>query len=493
MPSGADEGFWETIRGLLDDKSEENVDHLSNFQFDGFTPLIFLLLTSPPIDLVEKLIQFAPKALTIKDKYGNLPLHVSCIMEASPDIVKILFKAYPKAAEVLGSEGNLPLHLALKYIASSDVTEMIFRAYPKAVQVQEGEGWLPLHFALCYDSSYDIIKMLFDEYPQAAQVKNNAGNLPFHIANIFNPSPRVIKMIFEAYPKAVEMKGILECFPLHYALYGPCHSPTAQMLFEAYPEAARWQDAMGNLPLHLACLHKSSLDIMDSLIKTYPESVHVKNMDGYTPSDCLKNCFDDEEGFFKNSLLTETVVHYASTHLVRLVLQAFPDHCTVQDEFGMVPLHYAIHYFTFDIVPVLIEAAPESCHIANENGETPVHLFQKEAAQADERGMLMLHRIAAFSNELTATSLNFFVEACPKSVSFPDKYGMFPFHHACLNKASSVEVLFLFLQLYPDIIVNNTSRTMSQKKRKRSSSIFEVLKKRMFTIANYSRAIMFRS
>jgi len=34
----------------------------------------------------------------------------------------------------------------------------------------------------------------------------------------------------------------------------------------------------------------------------------------------------------------------------------------------------------------------------------------------------------------------------------PDSHGLLPFHYACLNTASSVDVLMLLLQLYPECI-----------------------------------------
>jgi hypothetical protein len=42
------------------------------------------------------LLEEYPEALKIKNKYGELPLHIACIAEASSDIIQMILKALPK-------------------------------------------------------------------------------------------------------------------------------------------------------------------------------------------------------------------------------------------------------------------------------------------------------------------------------------------------------------------------------------------------------------
>jgi hypothetical protein len=45
------------------------------------------------------------------------------------------------------------------------------------------------------------------------------------------------------------------------------------------------------------------------------------------------------------------------------------------------------------------------------------------------------------------------VDAYPESLSSPDRYDLLPFHYACLNQDSSLEVLMLFIHLSAELCV----------------------------------------
>jgi hypothetical protein len=55
-----------------------------------------------------------------------------------------------------------------------------------------------------------------------------------------------------------------------------------------------------------------------------------------------------------------------------------------------------------------------------------------------------LHYLAATSNGLSEQSMKILVDAYPESLSSPDRYDLLPFHYACLNQHSLLEVLMLF-------------------------------------------------
>ena len=58
-------------------------------------------------------------------------------------------------------------------------------------------------------------------------------------------------------------------------------------------------------------------------------------------------------------------------------------------------------------------------------------------------------------------------------IRIPDKYGMLPFHHACLNHAVSLEVLMLFVSLFPEAVtgvglnINDENDAIRPSKRKK--------------------------
>lgn len=431
------EPSFDGIRQWLEENRERQdlLTEAANYQDEFlYTPLHYLFTVGPPLDLVEKLLQLAPDTVKAQSTQGNMPLH----MAVAPGI------ASPQSAEV---------------------AKLLFEAYPNAAKVQNYHGNLPIHMAL-YNNiiSLNTMTMLFESYPEAATVQNEGKELPLHLAAGHpNATLDFVTMIFDAYPRAIEMKRSDGCMPLHFALFQTVSPGIVQMLYEAYPEAVQVQDEEGDLPLHFACMYKASLYDLNILLVAYPESLHVENKDHQLPSDCLEMCYDEDDevdDFVKMSFLKDAVINGLSVHVVTLLLKAFPESCATPDENGNLPLHYAcmksVIDISIDVVTVLVDEYPDSCTIANMDGKTPMDLLKDKASCKDNFGMLLLHRTAAFCGNFSTTSLRFVVDSFPDSILLSDNNRMLPFHHACLNPASSVDILMLFLQLYPESISSNS-------------------------------------
>jgi hypothetical protein len=120
-------------------------------------------------------------------------------------------------------------------------------------------------------------------------------------------------------------------------------------------------------------------------------------------------------------------------------------------ESNEVTLHSAD---SIDIILLLLKANPASATVHDYNGRRatpPVH-FSNFASEKDIRGMMLLHREVSCPQGSDPNTLHFLVQANPASVTSPDNFGMLPFHHACLNKASSLETLMFLLQQYPECV-----------------------------------------
>lgn len=72
---------------------------------------------SPPLDVVEKLIEVYPGALQHQNCYGSLPLHEAVNMEHgnSVDVVRAVFQAYPEALSQKNVPGCSPIHYVLNW------------------------------------------------------------------------------------------------------------------------------------------------------------------------------------------------------------------------------------------------------------------------------------------------------------------------------------------------------------------------------------------
>jgi hypothetical protein len=109
---------------------------------------------------------------------------------------------------------------------------------------------------------------------------------------------------------------------------------------------------------------------------------------------------------------------------------------------------------SIDIIWLLLKANPASATIYDYNGRrpTPPAHFSNFASEKDTKGMMLLHHEVASADGSNPNILDFLVKANPASVTSPDNCGLLPFHHACLNEASSIETLMFLLQQYPECL-----------------------------------------
>jgi ankyrin repeat protein len=121
----------------------------------------------------------------------------------------------------------------------------------------------------------------------------------------------------------------------------------------------------------------------------------------------------------------------------------------------MVPLHYACVSNAanqLEVVITLFDANADSINIDDSQGRTSMQVLKFTAFHQTENKIYPLHHLAATSENLKVKSLQLLVNVYPESTQTPDKNGMLPFHHACLNQALSLEVLMLFISLYPEAL-----------------------------------------
>lgn len=299
-----------------------------------------------------------------------------------------------------------------------------------------------LHRMIRNDSPFDVVETLIQyAAPEIVQNQDNKGRLPLHCACLFRSSFEIVAA-----------------------------------LVQAYPDGVRVTDHQGKLPIHYACEERAPLNVLDLLMEAYPESSDIK--DGvcqYLPSDSLKKSIERPadtlravfgEGNFAPPicddhmfLLHNAIRNKHSIHLVLLLLRAFPESCLVRDVRGRIPFHYACcdhrKEASVEIAMALLLASPNSCAVISEEHwgkRTQMMKFINEmASRKDKNKRHLLHCLAA--RGLAENSLMILLEAYPESISLQDIHGMLPFHHACLNPASSIELLMLFIKLNPPSLV----------------------------------------
>jgi ankyrin repeat protein len=342
-----------------------------------------------------------------------------------------------QATEIRGLYNRTPLHWVLRERPPMDVVELLLNSAPETLRMKDDHGWLPLHLACFKGASLEVVKLLIEDYPESTMVRDDAGWLPIHVACCHVSSLDVV-----------------------------------QLLIQTFPEGLTVQDHSGWLPIHRACWGKVSIEALNILIQANQKSLEVLDIWHRKPSDVLKlnifslydnNHFDsytaginDDITFCKLPLLHRVIKAGYSVQLVKLLVDTFPETCIQQDGNGMTPLHIASEYRQtpdyVEIVLTLVNANPMCCSVVDNFGRIPSQIFRKVASTKDSKGMLLLHHQAIESKTLTINSLQYIFTAYPESISMPDSHGLLPFHYACLNTASSVNVLMLLLQLYPECI-----------------------------------------
>lgn len=310
------------------------------------------------------------------------------------------------------------LHVLLQSHPPANVIELLVQHAAETVRMQDTEGLLPLHHACWNGASLEIIRLLVRAYPESVQVADNIGTLPIHCACYRGSSLQVLTLLMEAFPRSVTMK-----------------------------------DNFGWLPLHWACYRGASLDVLNVLIQAFPGSIDIE-VNNKRPSVYFKESAQHENSSVGKSLLHLAIASAYSAHLVKLLLESFPESSMTRDENGKTPLHHACATVnSMDVIMVLANANSEELYKAADNhGRTPSNLLYPAASRRDTTGRVPLHHQAAVSKFFTIPSLLLLFSAYPESISEPDNLKMLPFHHACLNSSLPLDVLMYFLKLYPESI-----------------------------------------
>ena len=206
----------------------------------------------PPLALVEKFCR-DPRSCLLKDKEGNLPIHVIVerrdLRQPPIDVISALLRGNPECLAVKDKDGNLPVQSAIERgdAMPIHVVEEMIKAYPDACAVKDRDGNTPLHSACeCRTKNVGtIVDILLkaDKNGVAAKTKDKDGNLPLH--------------------SACEKEGV------------PSKDQTLMIstLIKAYPQGLQVKDKDGNLPLH-SVLENRKADLPADLIAGQDEAAH---------------------------------------------------------------------------------------------------------------------------------------------------------------------------------------------------------------------------
>mmetsp|Transcript_12996 Transcript_12996/g.20168 ORF Transcript_12996/g.20168 Transcript_12996/m.20168 type:complete len:803 (+) Transcript_12996:151-2559(+) len=138
-------------------------------------------------DMLQKLVEFHPRATMQTDRNGKLPLHLLCESGKPWDQgVEKIYEAYK--AGIKEPEQNERGWVALQIAAASPMGSSSFisrltELHPKAAARKDADGRYSLHLACEAGKEWETgLQDIFNAYPYANSSSDLVGMLPFHIA-----------------------------------------------------------------------------------------------------------------------------------------------------------------------------------------------------------------------------------------------------------------------------------------------------------------------
>ena len=385
----------------------------------------------------------------------------------------------------LASDGSLPIHRVETEVLVPFLTSI--RLCPEALEIPDDKGMLPLHRNLFKETNQIVhecmylgsilsqvptkyLRTILDKYPQAARITDGEGNLPLHLA-LRRPimDDEITRFIWKAYPEAVRCPDGTGRLPLHIILerYWDRHHeelsknslPLFKSLLKAYPEACRVPDETGSLPLHRA-VHHPALDenATEALLNQFPEAARHACTQGWTPLHALVR---------RGTGPWQEAMDMVAERLI----EEYPENCTIQDNLGRIPLHYAMSLSSqyADATPSMILAAySDGIRVRDKNGETPffnalrnsptdamliirlLKLYPDVLKLKNKDGMYPLHCLLARKGHVAADVATYMFESYPDAGDETDKKGNTPLHYAVQHAELDANLSLTLVSRKPD-------------------------------------------
>jgi len=172
----------------------------------------------PPVDIVQRIFEVYPNALTEQDAFGWLPLHYACANGSSAELVMFLTNIYPDSKVVVDRRGRTPLHFAVgNEDRSPDPASVRILAETGAARRADENGSLPMHYACAYGASVEVLKILLESVPSSTTAVDFKGRTPLHFAmgNAEKEwTPAIVQLLLEQNPDVVNDKDNEDNLPL---------------------------------------------------------------------------------------------------------------------------------------------------------------------------------------------------------------------------------------------------------------------------------------
>jgi hypothetical protein len=234
------------------------------------------------VEIARMVCAAEPRALFVKDLYGNSPLQSTDLLDSLDDVtwsyttplmgltimheavihgmdhvVHLAARKIPWAIRGATIDGMTPIHLAA-FLGRTEAVDILLRELPECIEFVTPSGKTPLFCAAEYSpwKNSRVIRTLFEKRPDLAKAQDARGRTPvFEISK--NGIADDVRFMLDAYPElALVQERTLGWTPLHAALYGRYNSwaDMARTIATACPDALRVKDLSGRTPIDHARL-----------------------------------------------------------------------------------------------------------------------------------------------------------------------------------------------------------------------------------------------
>jgi ankyrin repeat protein len=303
------------------------------------------------------------------------------------------------------------------------------------VNAKDHDDRTPLHY-VCWNQGdgrgqVELVKVLVSAGADI-EAKDNGGWTPLHLAG-YHGNLEIVEELVTAGAdiRAVNYDGNL---PMDEAVHGVESDVVKYLLQQFYATIFYYED---RLPLHAL--------VEDASVDGSPLCIALR----------------------QDVLLTDHVLE-----IIAFLVGQNPESLSARNQYGELPLHVACATFTpVEIVRLLIDRAPQSLLVPiTTNGPHPLHIALELGASSDSEVInLLLERhdplTIMLRNNVGETPLHV---ACDRGTSFEivqslvDHYkasvqdvtpqGDLPLFLACATAEPSLDVIYLLLKLYPDVV-----------------------------------------
>ena len=148
--NGPSDTRWEDVRQHLSQLSSKDTSILTSTQKGGNTPLHVCCFLSPPVDVVQQIIQLCPDSASMTNDHGETALGLAChgFVPACEAVIQALVKEFPSSRNHANSFNETPLHIHLKMSRSYQLDPSVFVVRQlttvDAVNTKDRRGYKPL-------------------------------------------------------------------------------------------------------------------------------------------------------------------------------------------------------------------------------------------------------------------------------------------------------------------------------------------------------------